>query len=820
MTAAGHDPALRTRHPRAPMGARVQPVMQKAMPAPAWAMALALLMAAAMLLAGPAHAQRAPQSAAGAAGATASLPPGAFVVREIRVEGNQRVEAETVRSYMTVKEGMAATAADIDRALKALFATGLFADVAIRRVGPDLVVTVVENPIINRVAFEGNYRIDDDDLQQETELRPRAVFTRARVQSDLQRILELYRRKGHFAAAVEPKIIQLPQNRVDLVYEITEGPQTGVASIKFIGNKAFSDSELRSEIATSESAWWKFLSTSDNYDPDRLTFDRELLRRFYLTQGYADFRVLSSVAELAPDGSAFYITFTLEEGEKYTVGEIDVQTELDRLDEEKLRALIPIESGEQYDASLIDDAVDALTFAAGAEGYAFADVRPRVRRDRENRTINVTFRIDEGPRVYVERININGNVRTLDRVIRREMRLAEGDAFNRVLLNRSRDRIRALGLFANVEVSEEPGTTEDRTVINVDVEEQATGELSLGAGFSTDAGLIGDVAIIERNLLGRGQFLRLRMSLSGDRQALDLRFTEPYFMGRNLSAGVDLFGTESDFQDESGYDFRQTGIGFRFGFPLSEFSSLQLRTSYVREEIKDVDRNRASPAVQAAAGSAGNHLMGYTYGLDKRNDPEEPTGGYSFYFEQNINTPLGEIEYLKTETGGAYYWGISDDFVASFRLDAGYIFGYTGQDVRINTRFFKGGSSFRGFEPSGVGPRDITTDDSLGGQAYAIGSAQLQVPLFLPEELGIKGAFFTEFGTVGITDETDGQLFILNGQLLRSNIKDDLAPRASAGFSLFWKSPFGPVRIDIAEAFLKEDYDKEQRFRFSAGTSF
>lgn len=783
------------------------------------------MLAAAMLLAAPAMAQTgpaAPPSAQAAPAQDASArdtggQPGLDVAR-IQVEGNQRVEAETVRSYMTIREGQQATAKDIDTSLKTLFATGLFADVSIRQSGRDLIVTVVENPIINRVAFEGNYRIDDDDLSAETELKPRVVFTRARVQSDLQRIIELYRRKGNFAAAIEPKIIQLPQNRVDLAYEISEGPETGVSSIKFVGNKAFSDSELRGEIATAESAWWKFLSTNDNYDPDRLTFDRELLRRFYLINGYADFRVLSSVAEMAPDGSEFFITFTVEEGELYTFGEIDVQTELARLDTDELRKLVPIEAGDQYDASKIDDAVDALTFAAGTEGYAFSDVRPRVRRDREERKINITFRIDEGPRVYVERININGNVRTLDRVIRRELRLAEGDAFNRVLLTRSRDRIRSLGLFARVEVTEEPGSQEDMTVINVDVEETSTGELSIGAGFSSDTGIIGDLAIIERNLLGKGQFLRLRLSLSGDRQQIDLRFTEPYFMGRNLSAGIDLFGTESDFQDESGFDFQQTGIGFRFGFPMSEFSSLQLRTSYVREEIKNVASN-ASLSVRSAEGTADSHLLGYTYSLDQRNDPEKPTRGYTFFFEQDVGTPLGDTTFLETEFGAATYYGFNDDFIASLRVDAGYVFGYNGDDVRLNNRFFKGGSSFRGFEPSGVGPRDTVTDDALGANAFAIGSAQLTVPLFLPEELGITGALFSDFGVVGLNDEED-RIFLINGAFVRSEIQDSLAFRASGGFSLFWESPFGPVRVDLAEAFLKEDYDKEQFFRFSAGTSF
>ena len=781
--------------------------------APAFAVvALISLGSAASAQTGPA----APGVPATAAATTTS--PASMQVQRILVEGNQRVEAETVRSYMTIREGDAATAKEIDDSLKTLFSTGLFADVSIRESGPDLVVTVVENPIINRVAFEGNLRIDDEDLSAETELKPRVVFTRARVQSDLQRIIELYRRKGNFAAAIEPKIIQLPHYLVYLAYEISEGPETGVASIKFVGNKAYSDGDLRGEIVTSETAWWKFLDTNDNYDPDRLTFDRELLRRFYLTNGYADFRVLSSVAEMAPDGSEFFITFTVEEGELYTFGEIDVATELERLDKDELRELIEIQDGDEYDASRIDDAVDALTFAAGTEGYAFSDVRPRVRRDRENRKINITFRVDEGPRVYVERININGNTRTLDRVIRREMRLAEGDAFNRVLLTRSRDRIRSLGLFANVEVTEEPGSLEDQTVISIDVEEQSTGELSIGAGFSSDAGIVGDIAIVERNLLGRGQFLRLRLSLSGDQQQIDLRFTEPYFMGRNLSAGIDVFGTESDFQDESGFDFQQTGIGVRFGFPLSEFSSLQLRTSYVREELKTVAADD-SISVRDGAGIADSHLVGYTYSLDKRNDPETPTRGFTFFFDQTAGTPLGDNTFLASEGGSAFYHGFNDDFIASLRFDAGYVFGYNGEDVRLNNRFFKGGASFRGFEPSGVGPRDLTTDDALGGKAYAIGTAQITVPLFLPEELGIRGAFFTDVGSVGFTDDED-QLIIFNNVLTTSRIEDDFSLRASGGFSLFWESPFGPVRVDLAEAFLKEDYDKEQFFRFSAGTSF
>ena len=393
-------------------------------------------------------------------------------VQRINVEGNQRIEESTVLSYMVLKEGQVYSQAQVDQSLKTLFATGLFADVQIQQSSGVVTVKVVENPIINRIAFDGNSKVSQKTLDEEVQLKPRMVFSRAKVQADVQRIMEIYRRSGRFAAQVEPKTVQLGQNRVDLVFEINEGPTTGVSRIIFIGNKAFSDGTLRDKIATGESIWWNFLQSNDNYDPDRLTFDREQIRRYYLSEGYADFRVISAVAELAPDRSGFYITFTIEEGEKYNFGKVEIDTKLKEIPVADLQELIRFEGGEQYNAELIDKSVDALTLAAGTKGYAFVDIRPRVRRNKEDRTVDVVFKMEEGPRVYIERINIVGNTRTLDKVIRREIRLVEGDAFNRVLINRSRSRIRGLGFFKKVEVNEEPGSAPDRTVLNVEVEEQ------------------------------------------------------------------------------------------------------------------------------------------------------------------------------------------------------------------------------------------------------------------------------------------------------------------------------------------------------------
>ena len=729
------------------------------------------------------------------------------VITQIVVEGNQRIEADTIRSYMGFDAGTAYDAAKADAALKRLFATGLFADVTMRFENGPLIVVVVENPIINRVAFEGNTGIKNEDLEAEVQLHPRIVYTRAKVQSDVQRIIELYRRSGRFSAVVEPKVIQLPQNRIDLVFEINEGPVTGIEAINFIGNKEFSDGDLREVITTSESAWWKFFSSSDTYDPDRISYDQELLRRFYLSKGYADFRVVSAVADLSRDGESFFVTFTVDEGDIYTFGKSTVVTSLDKLDVEKLQGLLEDLEGETYNASLIDQTVDTLTFAAGSEGYAFAEVRPRIKRDRENRIIDIEYRVEEGPRVYVERINVNGNVRTLDKVVRREMRMAEGDAFNRVLLEKSEKSVRALGFFSKVEVTEEPGSEADKTVINVDVEEQSTGELSLGFGFSSVDSAIADISMTERNLMGRGQFLRLRLSLSGRRQQIDLRFTEPYFLDRNLAAGFDIFGTETDFQDEASFDSRVRGAGLRLGFPLSENGRLGLRYSYRSEDIFNISPF-ASFAVQRAAGQASRSLVGYNYYLDRRDDPIEPTAGWDFSIDQEFSGLGGTVTYLSTTATARAYHQFSEDFLGSIRLDGGYIDGL-GENVRLNDRFFKGGNDFRGFERAGLGPRDLLSDDAIGAQAYGIGTVEMTVPNFIPEAFGIKTSLFTDVGYLGKADDSD--IFTVN---------DDMAPRASAGVSVYWDSPFGPVRVDLSKVLVDEPFDKREAFRFSAGTRF
>lgn len=757
-----------------------------------WWLALAaiLCLAASVLTAGSAEAQ----------GITAGGS-----IAEIQVEGNQRIEAETIRSYMQLSPGDPFEAERIDRALKSLFATGLFADVRLRRELNTLVVQVVENPIINRLAFEGNEHIDDETLQNEVQLRPRVVYTQTRVQADANRILEIYRRSGRFAATVEPKVIPLDQNRVDLVFEVNEGDVTEVRRIDFVGNRAFSDGDLRDEILTSESAWYRFLSSTDTYDPDRLTVDREALRDFYLKEGYADFRVISAVAELSPDREAFFITFTVEEGERYKFGTIDIRTTLRDLDPESLRKQVTTVEGDWYDASEVETTVGNITDALGNLGYAFVDVRPQVQRDRENLLINLVYDIQEGPRVFVERIDISGNVRTLDKVIRREFRLVEGDAFNTSKLRRTRQRIQNLGFFSKVDLRTVPSDAPDKTIVEVEVEEQSTGELTFGFGFSTAEGPLGDISLRERNLLGRGQDLRLGFSLSGKRSQFDISFTEPYFLDRNLAAGIDLFRIETD-RDESSFDQKSLGFGLRAGYEITEYLRHTVRYGLSQDEILDVDDD-ATLAIKQSEGETISSVVGHTLSYDRRDNRFDPREGYFFNFSNDLAGLGGDVHYLRTRTAAGYYHPLTGDVTIGVSGQAGYIFGFD-EDVRIIDNFAVGGATLRGFKNSGVGPRDTVTEDSVGGNIFAVGSTELSFPLGLPDEYQIRGRLFSDFGTLYDSD------------LKGPDIIDEAALRMSVGGGLTWRSPFGPLAVDFAVPVVQEEYDETEFFRLSVGTRF
>jgi outer membrane protein insertion porin family len=776
-----------------------------------------------------AHAQE------GQSAAPQAPQPSGVAIRRIVVEGNQRIEPATISSYLLVRPGDTFDAERIDLSLKTLFATGLFADVQIEQRGADLVVAVIENPIINRVIFEGLRTLDEDDLEEEVQARPRSVFTPARAQADVQRIIEVYRRAGRFAAQVTPQVRELDQNRVDLIFEVDEGPVTGVRDINFIGNEEFSDRNLRDAIVTTESSWWNFFDSNDNYDPDRLEYDREQLRQFYSNRGYADFRVVSAVAELTPDQKDFYITFTVDEGIRYEWGTINVETQLDRLSEELLLSAVPIRTGTEFRGDLIEATIDAMTYVAGTVGYANVVISPNVERDRDNRVVNITFEVNEGPRVFIERIDIVGNTRTLDRVIRREMRVSEGDAFNRVLLDRSQQRIRSLGFFETVTVEDTDGSAPDRSVVQVNVTEQSTGELAFAAGFSSTENFLFDASITERNLRGRGQFLRLRASISSQRQQVDFRFTEPRFLGRELAAGFDLYSLRTNFRSQSSFENQSTGMGLRLSFPVAERTSLGLTYSLVQDdtEITSSQCDPSNPFPPLLCDQEGVFLtsvVGVTVNWDRRNDPIFATRGFDLSFSQDLAGLGGEVNYLRTELEGGLYYGLPwQGWRLTARGSAGYIVGWGGDEIRINDRFFKGGASFRGFDVAGLGPRQlqvtdadgtlVTSGDSLGGNVYAIGTIQLDVPLPLPDSFGLDAALFTDFGTLGVLDPGSVDTIDLLGPN-RLIVEDEASLRATAGISVFWDSPFGPVQFDLAQPLANEEYDQTEEFRFSTRTRF
>ena len=751
--------------------------------------------------------------------------PGNVPLRQVLVQGNQRVEADTVLSYLLLQPGQPVSQQAINLSIQTLFATGLFSDVRVENRGDVVIVYVQENPIINRVLLEGNRATDDDTITEEIQAQPRAIFTRARVQADVQRIIEVYRRTGRFAAQVTPRIVELPQNRVDLIFEISEGPVTGVRRVNFIGNDSFSDRTLRGELVTVESHWWRFFSTNDNYDPDRLEYDRELLRQFYQNRGYADFRVVSAVAELTPDQEDFYITFTLDEGDIYHFGEITVESELPDVDPDFLRQILPVQTGGLFQGELIEDSVDTLNFAVGASGYAFVNITPNIRRNRENQTVDVTFEIEEGPRVYIERIDIVGNTRTLDHVIRRELDIVEGDAFNRSLIDRSQARVRRLGFFEDVEINEVQGSSPDLARLRVAVTEQATGELAFGAGFSSTDSFLIDLSISERNLRGRGQYLRFRVAASSRREQIDIRFTEPRFLDRNLAAGVDLFSVRSDFINEASFETQSTGFSLRAGFPTTRSTNLGLQYTLRNDDVSVFAG--ANQSLRNQAGSRLTSVLNYSLRWDRVDNPIEPSRGFRAELSQAFAGIGGDVRFVSTELNAAVYRPLFWNFVGSLSMNSGFIMGWGGDDIRINDRFFRGGNSFRGFEVAGIGPRVVVRDpatgrlrggDALGGRFYAIGTAEMSFPLPLPEQYGVRGSLFTDFGTLGLLDSNDLIAEVPgSGQAFTA---DDLSLRVSAGLSIFWDSPFGPVRFDLAEALVNETYDRAEFFRFSTRTGF
>jgi outer membrane protein insertion porin family len=747
-------------------------------------------------------------------------------VSQILIEGGQRVERETVLSYMQIAAGDQIDNEKIDESIKALFQTGLFSDVSITKRGSALVVHVVENPLVNIVNFEGNSEIDDETLQKEVEVKERMIYTKARAQSDTRRVLALYQAKGFYNVRVAPKLIRLQENRVNLVFEVSENGKTEISSINFTGNNAFSGSDLRGAMITKQKTWWNPLLRNTTYDADRLDYDKELIRRYYLKNGYADIQVVSADAQLQPDGNSFVLNITVDEGPRYSVADVAINVGQANLDASGLTKVIKTGVGDTYDASKVDKTVDNLTLEASNQGFVFAKVEPKVDRNAAGQTVNITYEISEGNRAYIERIDIVGNSRTQDEVIRRELRLYEGDAFNRALVERARRRLTALDFFDKIDFKEQEGSSPDKVVVVVEVSEKSTGSLTFSIGYSSVEQIVGSVQLAERNLLGKGLQVKLNTSLSFKKQQVDFSFTDPYFLGSPISAGFDAFATKTDNSIASSYTSEQFGGALRTGFNLDEYSSVGLKYYLAYRKVSGVDSATAAPSVIEQQGKSWKSAISANYQYDDIDNPNKPTNGVRAQLDTEFAGLGGNTYYAKVEAHGWYFMPFFDDAVVlKIEGNAGHIQALGSNRVPLQDRFFKGADSFRGFAQSGVGPMQTGNDgvnDAIGGNTYAIGTVEASFPVGLPDAFGISGEVFSDFGTVFNSGQNSVASLAgtnCNGGFA-CTVFDTASFRASIGAGLVWSSPFGPLKFEVAYPLMKAKTDETQMFRFSIGTSF
>ncbi|MGY4478687.1 outer membrane protein assembly factor BamA [Bradyrhizobium sp. USDA 3364] len=810
----------------------------------------------------------------------ALAPVAAQSVDAITVEGNRRIEAETIRSYFRPGPGGHLDQAAIDDGLKELVGTGLFQDVKINHVGGRIVVSVTENPVIDRVAFEGNKKIKDEQLSAEVQSKPRGTLSRATVQSDTLRIAEIYRRSGRYDVHVTPQIIERSSNRVDLVFTVDEGAKTGIKTIEFIGNNSFSTSRLKDVIKTHETNFLSFLGNANIYDPDRVEADRDLIRRFYLKHGYADVQVVAALAEYDPEHKGFQVTFKMEEGQQYRVATVSFRSTIAGFDPNTLRSLSRVGEGSLYNAEAVEKSVEEMQIEASRRGYAFAVVRPDGDRNFEAHTVGIVFRVEEGPHTYIERIDIRGNGRTRDYVIRREFDLSEGDAYNRALVDRAERRLKNLDYFKTVKITTEPGSSSDRVVLIVNLEEKSTGDFSVSGGYSTTDGALAEVSISERNLLGRGLFAKATVSYGQYSRGLSLSFVEPYLLDYRVALGLDAYYKEQLPTDYTTYGVKTIGFSPRLGLALREDLTLQLRYSLYQQEISldsayancnnnssnaslafnptpayiqsvlgGVDpTNSASSGLygygcygdgestlpvrkELAEGPTWTSMLGYTLTYNTLDNNKNPTDGLLVDFKQDFAGVGGDVTYLKSAVDAKYYTPLVSDLIGLIHLQGGLLTKVGDNDLRMLDHFQMGPNLVRGFATNGIGPRDITyasfgaVGDALGGTKYWGASMELQMPFwFLPSEVGLKGAVYADAGSLwGYQGPTS---WAATGEVNTAACKcglqydDENVVRTSVGVGLIWASPFGPLRFDYAVPITKGKYDIVQEFRFGGGTSF
>ncbi len=796
------------------------------------------------------------------------IAPPAWAATTILVEGNRRVDSETVRSYFT-----GADQGNVNQAVKDLYATGLFKDVRVTRQGSGLLVRVVENGVINRVAFEGNTKVKGDQLSPELQSKTRGPYNPATVEADVERIKDIYRRSGRAAAKVTSRTVDLPNGRLDVVFTIDEGDKTGVKSINFVGNKAFGEGRLRGLMQTTESNLLSFFKTSDVYDPDKIAADQELIRRYYLRNGYADFRIIGSDVKFDAEGGGYDITITVEEGSQYTIGAIRVESHLPDVSGDQLTSFVRLSPGDVYDGDLVEKSTESVTREVERRGYAFSEVRPRGDRNPSTHLVNLGFVVDDGPRVYIERINVRGNSRTRDYVIRREFDIGEGDPYNKVMIDRAERRLNSLGFFKKVKITNEPGSAADRVILNVDVEDQPTGSFSISGGYSTSDGFIAEAAVTETNFLGRGQYVKLAVQEGENARGVDLSFTEPYVFDSRIAAGFDIFAKQNDNTRYALYKTFVTGGTLRLGIPVTDEFSISPHYSIyntritipntrsnpfndcsfpingttpgfgsldgpgiLRTDNNCLTNGEASIAVKEAQGDTLTSLVGVNLNYNTLDNAKSPTTGLFAELRTDVAGVGGDSQFIRNTGDLRYYHPIYEDIIGFVRLQGGNIAGFGNDPLRITDQFQLGPSLVRGFAPSGIGPRDISDPvnarlNPLGGSHYAGASLEFQFPIYgLPRDLGLKGAVFADAGTLfGYTGRTN---FAAPGTPCSYTsatsttqgtcviVRDSSDIRSSVGASLLWASPLGPIRFDYAFALSKDKYDETQAFRFSGGTSF
>lgn len=756
---------------------------------------------------------------------TISVPAGlmipsqaaAYVFTDVQINGSQRIEPATVLSYANIARGQDISAGELNDAQQRLQNSGLFETVELVPQGNTLVINVSEYPTINQISFEGNRRIKDEQLAQVVQSQSRRVYQPSQALADASAIGQAYAAEGRLAARVEPRIIRRSENRVDLVFEIREGDLTEIERIGFSGNRAFSDRRLRQVLETKQAGILRRFIRRDTFAPERIPLDERLLTDFYRSRGYADFQVNGVASEIARERDAFYVTFNIQEGPRYRFANVDVISEVSGVDAAPFAAQNRVGEGEVYNPATIDHSIRRMETVAIQQGVEFLNIEPRITRNPSTQTLNLTFALTRGPRVFVERIDIEGNTTTLDAVIRRQFTTVEGDPFNPREIRNAAERIRALGYFADAQVESRPGTSQEQVIVDVNVEEQPTGSLSFGASYGVNSGVGVNVSLREQNFLGRGQTVDLSLSTAkGDREGR-INFIEPYFLGRDLRFRFNSWYRETD-QLNSDYNTRSIGISPSIEFPISENGRLELRYRIAEDKLSDVDED-SSELLKNEEGARLSSGLGYTYSWDTRRAGLDPLTTYKVQFSQDFAGLGGDVKSVTTTAlAGVESNAWREEITLRAELEAGAIHGYSDYEPWILDRF-RGGSKIRGFQPNGIGPRDLPgteggdpkNEDALGGNYYWAARAEAQFPIGLPEEYGISGGLFADVGSIWGLDNTAGT---------GGTVDDDMYIRASVGASIFWDTPIGPLRFNFSKAVRKEDYDEEQNFDLTISTQF